>query len=338
MQGTHLCLAIAAVIVSVSAKCNGTWTELTTIPAIPRQEHTVVAINSTTLAALGGIVATEDGYSNTPLVTYYDIPSDTWIEGPAMPVGLNHPNGAAYNGKIYLLGGLGETDAGPWVAVPETWVLDPSTGVWESLAPFPEGTERGSSVVGIYGDKIYLAGGLRTLHLAPGGASIAVDVVSSYDITNDQWATLPNATLPRAKDHAAGGVVGNTLWVTGGRDVSAGIITTHDTLALNLDDTDAGWTDVTSSAGMPTARGGHSAAVIGSVIYTFGGEGAGSASGVFDQTEAFDTESQTWKSLESMPFPRHGTVGVAISNVVYILGGGSTIGTDPTDTAAAFRP
>jgi N-acetylneuraminic acid mutarotase len=323
---------------AAEVNCRGTWKKLASIPNIPRQENSAVAVNSTTLAVLGGLQAVGTGWGNTGLLTYYDIPSDTWIEGPALPIGLNHPNVAAHDGKIYLLGGLAETGGGPWTATPDVWVLDPMTGRWDSLAPFPTGSERGSSVVGVYGDKIWLAGGLHSLDFVPNGAHVAVDTVSAFDTVTGDWISYPNSTLPVPKDHAAGGVIGSTLWVIGGRHLAGGDIVTNDVFALDLEDIEAGWTDFTSTAALPTARGGHIAGIIGDLIYVFGGEGPGPVNGVFNQTEVFDTTSRRWKSLDPMPLPRHGTVGVAIDKSIYIPGGGLALGTKPTNTTEVFRP
>ncbi|KAI9170706.1 ring canal kelch protein [Paramyrothecium foliicola] len=318
--------------------CKGTWTTLAPIPIIPRQENSAVAINSTTIAVLGGLKAVDSTWNNTGLLTYYDIPSDTWTEGPGLPIGLNHPNAAAHNGKIYLLGGLAETESGPWTAVPDVWALDPSSGKWDSLTPFPEGSERGASVVGVYEDKIFIAGGLRSLDFVPGGAHVAVDTVSAYDTASNDWISYPKAALPVPKDHAAGGVVGSSFWITGGRHLAAGDIVTNDVFVLDLKNVEAGWSDLTETAPIPTPRGGHIAGVVGELIYTFGGEGPGPKNGVFNQTEVLDTRSREWKTLDPMPLPRHGTVGVAIGKSIYIPGGGLALGTMPTNTTEVFRP
>ena len=90
---------------------------------------------------------------------------------------------------------------------------------------------------------------------------------------------------------------------------------------LDLTNTTAGWQ--TSDAQMPVARGGLSGGVVGSKIYTFGGEGnPNSATGVFNQSEVFDTDSQQWTELAPMAAPRHGTSAAAVGNLVYIPGGG----------------
>lgn len=343
MHTSYKILAVWAVAHLAQAKsdCKSTWTELAPIPIIPRQENSAVAINSTTFAVLGGIkaVTAEIPWANTALVTYYDIPSDTWIEGPDMPIGLNHPNTAVVDGKIYLLGGL-LADTAPWDATPDSWVLDPAVGRWESIAPFPEGTERGAAVVGVHGSRIFLAGGLRSLDPRRGGPHVAVDELSAYDTATGEWTAYPGSSLPVPKDHAAGAVIGSTLWVTGGRHIAGGNTRTHDVFALDLDDVEAGWEDLTEEAGIPTARSGHMAGAIGHLLYTFGGEGNPDpdSRGVFSETEVFDTKTRKWKSLQPMLLPRHGTGGVAVGKAVYIPGGGLIQGPLPTNTTEVFRP
>ena len=90
---------------------------------------------------------------------------------------------------------------------------------------------------------------------------------------------------------------------------------------------------------MPTARGGIATAVVGSTIYTFGGEGnTDDSTSVFDQVEAYDTSRNRWTALAPMPVPRHGTAATSIDGTVYIPGGGDHGGGSPMDVNDAFRP
>ncbi|KAK2016878.1 galactose oxidase, partial [Colletotrichum eremochloae] len=212
-----------------ASRSGGAWHDLAPIPFLPRQEHTAVAINSTTVAVLGGITgssATAGVWNNTDLVTLYDVPSDTWTPAAPLPVALNHPNAAAVDGRVYLLGGLAETfdQNGTWRAVPDCWVYDPARDGWEPLARFPPGTERGSAAVGVFGTKIYLAGGLRSMETVPGGAIVTVDDVSAYDTTTDTWMPLRAHPLPQPRDHAGGAVVANAFYVVGGRHVAGRLL------------------------------------------------------------------------------------------------------------------
>lgn len=332
---------------------DGTWEILSSIPIAPRQEQTTVAINSTTIAILGGIIpdlaspndtiTNSTGFKTTNLVQLYDIPSDTWTTVSPAPVHLNHVNAGVVDGKIYLVGGLvftptGASDQGSWVAIADAWSYDPTTDTWAVLAGAPEVQARGASVVGVYGSRIYVAGGLTLLDLLPIlGPQDSVATVTAFDTATGAWVTdLPLAAqqLPEARDHATGAVVGSTFYVIGGR--VRGQTNVRDTVfALDLEDLEAGWR--TSSALMPTARGGLSGGVVGTRIYTFGGEGNQEVSnGVFNETEVFDAATETWESLAPMRLPRHGTAAVGVGDRVYLPGGGTVQGATPVNVLDAF--
>ena len=54
-------------------------------------------------------------------------------------------------------------------------------------------------------------------------------------------------------------------------------------------------------------RGGVAAAVLGSKLYIFGGEGnANATEGVFPNVEAYDPATDSWSSLPNLALPRHG--------------------------------
>ncbi|SEQ48606.1 Kelch motif-containing protein [Lentzea xinjiangensis] len=196
----------------------------------------------------------------------------------------------------------------------------------------PEGTERGSAAIGVRGMKIYLAGGMRTLTPGSGGLQDTVDTVSSYDVVTGRWETLPS--LPQARDHVGGAVVGNTFYVLGGRD--RGQVNVRDTVYA-FDFRDRRWTE---RAPMPTARGGIASALVGTTIYTFGGEGnpAEGSNSVFAENEAYDTTRDRWQRLTPMAVPRHGTAAVAVGSTIDIPGGGTAGGGSPVDVNDAYRP
>jgi N-acetylneuraminic acid mutarotase len=74
---------------------------------------------------------------------------------------------------------------------------------------------------------------------------------------------------------------------------------------------------------MLSPRNGAAGGVIGGLIIVAGGEGnQASPSGVFSATEAYDAATDSWKSLEPMPRPRHGFQGLAsVGGALYFPGG-----------------
>ncbi|WP_328990607.1 hypothetical protein OG394_30520 [Kribbella sp. NBC_01245] len=306
------------------------WKPLAAIAGGPRQEHSVAALNGKVFV-VGGIRPNgSGGFTTVSDVEVYDPSRNTWQRAASMPVAMNHPNLAAVNGRLYVLGGL--SGGASWQALRDTFVYNPATNRWTALPPMPAGTERGSSAIGVHGHKIYLAGGMRTLTPGPGGLQDTVDQVHSYDTWTGRWGSLPS--LPQARDHVGGAVVGNTFYVLGGRD--RGQVNVRDTVyAFNLHSRK--WSE---RAPMPTARGGIATATIGTKVYTFGGEGnvAGGTNSVFNQVEAYDASRDRWQRLSPMPIPRHGTAAASIGNTIYVPGGGNHGGGAPMDVNDAFTP
>ncbi|CAO2653374.1 Nn.00g027850.m01.CDS01 [Neocucurbitaria sp. VM-36] len=319
------------------------WTLLAPIPLFPRQEHTTVFLPPSTIAILGGVIpsnTSDPPVDTTSLMQFYFINNDTWTTKAPVPRALNHLNAAVVNGKIYVLGGLAETGEKlrTWRAVPDSWVYSPSTDSWEEVPGLPAGEARGSAAVGVYKHAIYLAGGLIDTELFPGGKEHAVPIVSIFDTRTSTWLPVPDATrnIPESRDHAGAAVVGSKMYILGGRN--GGQLNVRDIVfVLDLRNLEGGWE--TGSARMPTPRGGVAAGVVGSKIFTFGGEGnTAVASGVFDQVEVYNTRRDTWESIGKMRLPRHGTYAVGVGKRVCIPGGGVLQGGAPVVDFDVFTP
>ncbi|KAF2731297.1 galactose oxidase [Polyplosphaeria fusca] len=319
------------------------WHTLPSIPLAARQEHSTFFLPPSTIGILGGVVPNgTTSVSTTPLMQFYSLTHNTWSTMPPMPKPLNHVNVAVAHGKIYVLGGLADAPAGvSWNATAESWIYDPSTQAWEAIAPLPEGEVRGSAAMGVWGDKIILAGGMRALVLSGPGAGLqdTVDVVSMFDTGTGEYVAVPEAAkrMPGGRDHAGAAVVGGKMYVLGGRE--GGQLNVKDTVfVLDLGSMEEGWR--VSGARMPTARGGVAAGVIGKRVFTFGGEGNQELeSRVFNQTEVYDTVGDNWEELEQMAVPRHGTYAVGVGDRVYVPGGGVQFGGEaPVATFDAFSP
>jgi N-acetylneuraminic acid mutarotase len=324
-----------------------TWHSLAPITISSRQEHSTVFLPPSTIAILGGVVPTNDTsiippFATTSIVQFYSITNNSWSSRAPLPIPLNHINAAVVDNQIYLVGGLAESNDSrgrSWRAISDSWIYNPATDVWSKLSiSIPKGEERGSAAVVVYGKKIYLAGGATSLDFDANNTQNSVSIVSIFDTTTKSWLKVPQAAkyMPAARDHAGAAVVGSKMYVLGGRDHGQGNV--RDTVfILDLCNLEAGWK--TSAARMPTARGGVAAGVIGSKVYTFGGEGDTSVeSGVFDEVEAYDTVKNSWASVGKMRIPRHGTYAVGIGRKVYIPGGGIMQGGGPVTDFDVFVP
>ena len=332
-QGFRASILLALLDIGIAAPVDsptpeGRWMNLTQLSR-PRQEHVTVAINDTTLAVVGGAFpvlngSVQIGYETTDSIELYDIPTDTWRNASRAPYAVNHPNVASVNGRVYLLGGLVdahrlEDSPVDWEASGECHVYDPAEDAWSELEAMPIGTERGSAILGVHGDVIYVAGGMTTLDPE---YQDTVSTVTAFNTTSEQWQRLPGnaANLPVGRQHAVGAVVEDSFYVIAGRwfDMHNVRGTVY---ALDLNDVEANWT--TSQAQMPTPRGGLSGAVVDGNFFTFGGEAnEDSSTGIFEECEVMDIQTQAWSELSSMAVPRHGTSAVAVGNRIYIPGGG----------------
>lgn len=304
---------------------SGEWVNLTSIPTIARQEQAVFALGNTTIGILGGVVPTSvNTTQTTDIFQLYDIESDTWSTVSPAPYAVNHPNVAAVGNTVYLLGGLTNGPADPalplnWVAASESYAYDVASDTWTQLPSMPNGTARGGAATIVHGDLIYLAGGMTVLQAT---YQDTVDTVITFNVTSGAWqrVVMAGAELPESRQHAAGVVLDDTFYIAGGRRY--GQTNVRDTVfELDLSNVTSGWQ--TSTGHMAVARGGLMGGLVGTTFYTFGGEGdPDTATGVYPQVEAFDTETQTWTELAAMAVPRHGTQGVGVGDRVYIPGGG----------------
>ncbi len=292
------------------------WAAAPAIGSGPLQETAAVALDGR-IYVIGGL-ASPLLFSNK--VWVYDVAAQSWSNAPDLPLQVHHANAAVVGGTIYVAGAL---TSATFSAIGNVWSYDPSAGAgWVERGTMPPGTERGASIVGAVGGKIYLAGGLR------GGA---VADVSSYDPAAGTWdASLP--PLPEARDHGCGGAIGDKLYVAGGRQ---GAIASQSAKVFEYAPGGA-WAE---RAPMPTARGGTACGVIDGQLYVVGGEGnAAATSGVFPQNEAYDPAADAWRVLEPMPNPRHGMAAAAWGGALYVPGGASQQAFGAVDTHEVFRP
>ena len=285
-------LAVLSVPQPAGAATSGTWT--TVAPSgFARQEVSYVQVDGKLY--LGG------GKSN--IQQAYDPATNTWSTVAPLPAPqvLDHIQTAGVNGKVYYIGGM---TSWPDTSVGTVYVYDVATNTFSTGAPLPAGRDRGAGGVAVANGRIYVAGGVHD------GTTVAwFDV---YDPATDAWTSLPD--LPHRRDHFQAAVVGGRFWAIGGR-----VSSTSTRVGYNeaFDLTSGTWS--TGFAPLPTLRGGFATAVFGSEIAVIGGEGGGST---FDTVEAYDTASNTWRTLTPMPTARHGIQAAMWNGAAYIADGG----------------
>jgi N-acetylneuraminic acid mutarotase len=261
----------------------------------------------------------------------------SWQNRAPLPTARQELATAAFNGKIYVMGGYDiHLDS---TAIVE--VYDPGTDTWSTIHPLPSATNHnaaavaggklysingalvhyydpasdswiqvahtlsghyGTPAVGIIDEKIYIAGGV------PGGTALEV-----YDPATDVWTTLAPMHVPR--NHCAGGVINGKFYVAGGRGSPDA-----ETAFEAYDPSTNTWE---TPPGLPTGHSGCAAAVVNNELFVLGGELPGYVVG---EVEAYNPVTNTWRTLPPMDIPRHGIWASVIGNSIYVPGGSDESG------------
>jgi N-acetylneuraminic acid mutarotase len=279
----------------------------------PRQEHAVVALDGE-VYVIGGF--TGSGML-TDTVEAYNPETNTWRNVASFPTPLHHANAATVGGKIYVLGFLLDAAFTP---TGDALVYDPMTDAWTDVTAMPAGTGRGAAGVAVVGTEIFVFGGSRSGTVAD---------ASAFDTASETWRTLPSMPAPR--EHMAATTIDGIVYVGGGR---ANGITGFTDVVLSFDPQRESWSTL---APIPTARGGVAGSALAGRFFVFGGEGnPDDASGVFDDTEAYDPTNDTWEVLLPMEVPRHGLGAATVGDRIYLPGGATHQSFGPVATCTAF--
>jgi N-acetylneuraminic acid mutarotase len=269
----------------------GTW-ETRAATGLARQEVSYVHVGGKLYLAGGGTAHQA-----------YDPATNSWSNVAPLPANLDHIQGVELGGKIYYIGGLLNW---PSPEVGTVYIYNPGTNSFSQGAAMPR--PRGAGGVAVFNGKIYYAGGLN------GG--IARPWFDVYDPAANTWSQLPD--MPTARDHFHAAVVNGKLYAIGGRN-GAIDATTPVNQAYNF----AVGTWQSGLAPLPTPRGGFAAAALGDEILIIGGEGAGLT---YSKVEAYNTATNSWRTLAPMPTARHGIQAAVCNGGVYIAAGGTTQG------------
>lgn len=240
----------------------------------------------------------------SPLFSH--IAASSWNNTRDLSVGRHFLAAAAasLDGRVYVSGGLDA--AGLPLALVEAY--DPARNVWTEVAPLPEDRYSHASVRGGDG-KIYAIGGVT-------GATTLDSSVVAYDTMANSWTSVAHMSMPRGGP-AAAAVAGGKIYVTGG--LSGDQVEASGEV---YDPATGSWTTIAS---MATPRQLHAMATgPDGRIYAIGGIGgtALSPTGLIASVEAYDTLTNTWTEVASLPSGRYGLGAATGSDEhIYAFGG-----------------
>jgi hypothetical protein len=268
----------------------------------------VVAVNGK-IYAIGGSTASgpypPDAFAGDFVGTNeeYDPETDTWTYRASMPTPRAHFAIAAYQNKIYCIGGAvgftvdERTGFYSYIESGVTEVYDTVTNTWATKKPMPY-AELGLQASVVNG-KIYVVGGAFTY---------------VYDPENDSWALKKQAPA----SHPWPVVVDNRLVVTGEYSPLWG--SPEQKILIYDTETDS-WGEGTSS---PTAVVGGAAGATTGVkapkrVYVLGLIVEALIPTVVNQV--YDPKTDTWATATSMPTNRSDFGVVVVNDILYVIGG-----------------
>jgi N-acetylneuraminic acid mutarotase len=254
-----------------------------------------------------------------------------WEKFVETPIEMHHFQAVAFNNELYVLGAF--TGGYPHeTPIPNVWIFNPTKNEWRKGADIPTDRQRGAAGAFVYKNKIYLVNGITDGHWD--GHVAWFDV---YDPLSKKWEKLPDA--PRPRDHFQAAMVGDKLYIAGGRRSEA---KTKQVFQLTVGEVDVfdfktqKWATLTADKNIPTKRAGCTAVAIGERVLVIGGE-SGAQETAHNQCEAFNTKTQTWETLPPLKTGRHGTQAVVLKNKVFIAAGcGNKGGTPEQNSVEVF--
>jgi subtilisin family serine protease/N-acetylneuraminic acid mutarotase len=144
----------------------------------------------------------------------YDPATDTWTGGPDAPYGSAAAGIAVLDGKLYLVGGCGDSHCNQ---VTDVARFDPATNAWQSLAEYPEPAAWLSCAGDDLRKKVYCAGGVFSDGLTSAYA---------YDPAQNTWTPIASLPIPLwgSAYATANGQLAISGGVTGGQATNEGFV------------------------------------------------------------------------------------------------------------------
>ncbi len=141
------------------------------------------------------------------LTQVYDIATDTWSNGPALPAPRLEFAGVGYwNGRVYLAGGALSCDNS--TSQSQTWIYDIAANTWTTGTAMPHAINASAS--GVVNGHMYVLGGADA-------SNTVLNTIYNYNIASDTWTTSTSPLL-NPTWLVGSAVVDGQIWAIGGED------------------------------------------------------------------------------------------------------------------------
>ena len=134
-----------------------------------------------------------------------------WRKGPSMPTAREGLTSSMVNGKIYAIGGDGNSGS----SLSTVEVFDPAANSWSTGPSMP--TARAYLTSSVFNGKIYAIGGVDS-------SGHILSTVEVFDPAANSWSTGPS--MPTARRALTSSVVNSKIYAIGGEDIVGHIFST----------------------------------------------------------------------------------------------------------------
>ena len=205
------------------------------------------------------------GRENSTTFDVYNYQAKTWSQiANSAPAEFNHFQALEYQGLIWVIGAFKTNTFPNEVPADFVWAYNPAADEWIQGPEIPAGRKRGSAGLVLHNNKFYIIAGNTIGH--NGGYIPWFD--EFYPATG-VWTALGDA--PRARDHYHAAVIGDKLYLAGGR-LSGGAGGTFAPLIAEVDVYDFTTDTWSTIPDLPTPRAAASVAYFENELYVIGGE------------------------------------------------------------------
>ncbi len=264
------------------------------------------------------------GRENPTTLDVYNYQAKTWSQiANSAPAEFNHFQALEYQGLIWVIGAF-KTNAFPnEVPADFVWAYNPATDEWIQGPEIPASRKRGSAGLVIHNDRFYIIAGNTIGH--NGGY---IPWFDEFDPATGAWTAL--ADSPRARDHFHAAVIGDKLYLAGGR-LSGGPGGTFAPLIAEVDVYDFTTGNWSTAPDLPTPRAAASVASFQNELYVIGGEigvdlQSNTVGDAVKKTEAFNPIAGTWSTKADLLTERHGTQAIVSGDGIHVTAGSNTLG------------
>lgn len=267
-------------------------------------------------------------------IQYFDLGTGNWVNTGESTANLHHFQPVVLGDDIYIVGALTGMccEADDEVPVDVVMVFDTQTNQLTASHSIPSEFQRGATGAVAYQGDIYIVSGNTGGHGDDVGPITTdnLDLFTRYDPDappGSRWTELD--PIPHERDHFSAVVIGDKLYVAGGRtsEVAFGNAM-FAAVVPEVDVYDFGTENWSTLTMLPSPRAASPTAALGGAMYVIGGEG-GSMS--LPGADAWDdvhrlVPSSPWATLDPIPVPRHGTGAAVCGGDIYVAAGATTRG------------